>query len=296
MSADSPRFGRVITAMITPFDADGGFDPGAAAALAEWLVDHGSDGLVLAGTTGESPVLSAAEEDALATAVRRAVSVPLLLGTGSNDTAYAVRATARAADLGMDGVLVVGPYYNRPSQAGLEHYFRSVAAATELPMVLYDIPVRTGRKIAASTILRLAHDVGNIVALKDAAGNPAETARLLRDAPDGFEVYSGDDPFTLPLLSVGAVGVISVASHWVGRQMGEMIASHVKGDVVAAARLNAALIESYDFESGDEAPNPMPTKAMLRVMGLAVGHCRPPMVSDPDGLETRAREVLAGLA
>jgi 4-hydroxy-tetrahydrodipicolinate synthase len=286
----------VITAMVTPFDDEGALDLDGAAALAAWLVENGSDGLVLAGTTGESPTLTDSEEVALTKVVREAVDVPLLLGTGSNDTNYAVEATKRAAGLGVDGVLVVSPYYNRPSQAGLNHYFRSVAAATELPVVVYDIPVRTGRKISTSTLLRLSHEVPNIVAIKDAAGNPAETARFLRDAPDGFEVYSGDDPLTLPLLAVGAVGVISVASHWAGRQTGEMIAAFLRGDVAEAARINQTLIESYEFETGDDAPNPQPTKALLRVLGMKVGRCRPPMGFDPDWLEPRAREVLAGLA
>jgi len=296
MHGAAPRFGRVVTAMVTPFDERGDLDLAAAENLAHWLVDNGSDGLVLCGTTGESPVLTDSEEVALTRAVRSAVSVPLLLGTGSNDTAYAVEATRRAAELGVEGVLVVSPYYNRPSQAGLDHYFRTVAAATDLPVVVYDIPVRTGRKVNTSTLLRLAHEVPNIVALKDAAGNPAETARFLRDAPDGFEVYSGDDPLTLPLLAVGAVGVISVASHWVGRQLGEMIAAFGKGDVATATRINQSLIESYEFETGDEAPNPVPTKAMLRVLGIGVGQCRPPMGFEPEWLEPRAREVLAALS
>lgn len=296
MTADSPRFGRVITAMVTPFDDSGALDLDAAANLASWLVHNGSDGLVLAGTTGESPVLSDSEEVALTKAVRAAVSVPILLGTGSNDTAYAVDATRRAEQLGADGVLAVSPYYNRPPQAGLDHYYRSVAAATDLPVVIYDIPGRTGRKVATATLLRLVHEVPNLVALKDAAGNPAETARFLRDAPDGFEVYSGDDSLTLPLLSVGAVGAVSVASHWCGRQIGEMIAAHTKGDVAEATRINQGLIDSYEFESSDDAPNPIPTKAMLRVLGLKVGQCRPPLGVAPDWLEPRAREVLAALA
>ena len=296
MSVGSARFGQVVTAMVTPFDEQGELDLDAAANLAAWLVDNGSDGLVLAGTTGESPVLSDSEEVALTKAVRDAVSVPLLLGTGSNDTDYAVAASRRAEALGVEGVLVVSPYYNRPPQSGLDHYFRSVAAATDLPVVIYDIPARTGRKINTATMLRLIHEVPNLVALKDAAGNPAETARLLRDAPDGFEVYSGDDALTLPLLSVGAVGVISVASHWVGREMGEMISAFAKGDVAEAVRINQGLIESYEFEGSDDAPNPIPTKAILRVLGLKVGQCRPPMGIAPDWLEPRAREVLAGLA
>jgi len=292
----SPRFGRVITAMVTPFDDGGALDLDGAQTLASWLVENGSDGLVLCGTTGESPVLTDSEEVAFTRAVREAVDVPILLGTGSNDTAYAVDATRRAGELRVEGVLVVTPYYNRPSQAGLEAHFRAIASATELPVVLYDIPVRTGRKISTDLMLRLATEVDNIVAVKDAAGDPAESARLIAEAPSGFELYSGDDALTLPLLSVGAVGVVSVASHWVGRQMGEMIAAHEKGDVSTARRINASLLPSFDFEGGDEAPNPIPTKAMLRVLGLPVGHCRPPMTGEPDWLETRAREVLEKLS
>jgi len=292
----SPRFGRVITAMVTPFDESGALDLDAAAVLADWLVNNGSDGLVLCGTTGESPVLSDSEEVAFTRAVRAAVGVPLLLGTGSNDTSYAVEATRRAADLGVDGVLIVTPYYNRPPQSGLDAHFRAVAAVTDLPIVLYDIPGRTGRKISTDLLVRLMGEVTNIVALKDAAGDPAETAAFIARVNDDIEVYSGDDALTLPLLSVGAVGAISVASHWIGRQLGEMINAFEKGDVVSAQRINASLIESYEFESGDEAPNPIPTKAMLRVLGLPVGQCRPPMGPAPEWVETEARRVLAGLA
>jgi 4-hydroxy-tetrahydrodipicolinate synthase len=290
------RFGQVITAMVTPFDERGALDLDAAATLADWLVDNGSDGLVLCGSTGESPVLTDSEEVALARVVRSTVSVPILLGTGSNDTAYAIEATRRSAELGIDGVLLVTPYYNRPPQSGIEAHFRAVAAATDLPVVLYDIPIRTGRKIETDLILRLVEQVPNIVAVKDATGDPAESARLVAQAPSGFELYSGDDAFTLPLLSIGAVGVISVASHWVGRQLGEMVSAYEKGDVVTATRINAGLIPSYDFESTPEAPNPIPTKAMLRVLGLPVGQCRLPMGPGPEGLEDRARAVLADLA
>ena len=292
----TPRFGRVVTAMVTPFDADGALDLDAAATLADWLVTNGSDGLVLCGTTGESPVLSDSEEVALTKAVRQATSVPILLGTGSNDTAYAVDASRRAAELGVDGILVVTPYYNRPPQYGLEAHFRQIAAATDLPVVLYDVPVRTGRKLGTETIVRLLDEVDNIVGLKDAAGNPAETARVIAEVGDSIEVYSGDDALTLPLLAVGAVGVISVASHWVGRQLGEMIAAHLKGDVVQARRINASLIPSFDFEGGEESPNPIPTKAMLRVLGLPVGQCRMPLGPAPDWVEAKARTVLDGLA
>ena len=291
----SPRFGRVVTAMVTPFDDKGALDLDGAATLAHWLVENGSDGLVLCGTTGESPVLSDSEEVAFTKAVRNAVSVPVLLGTGSNDTSYAVGATRRAVDLGVDGVLVVTPYYNRPPQSGLDAHFRSIAAATDLPVVLYDIPIRTGRKVATDLLRRLVIEVPNIVGVKDAAGDPAESARLIAECPDDFELYSGDDALTLPLLSVGAVGTISVASHWVGRQMGEMITAFEKGDVIAARRVNAGLLSSYAFESSEDAPNPIPTKAMLRVLGLPVGQCRPPLGPGPEGLEDRARSVLEAL-
>jgi len=291
----SATFGRVVTAMVTPFDERGDLDLDAAVELANWLVENGSDGLVLSGTTGESPTLTESEELVLFRTVRDAVSVPVIAGAGSNSTASAVEQTKRASELGVDAILSVTPYYNRPSQAGLEAHFRSVAAATELPVVVYDIPGRTGRKIDTDTMLRLAHEVPNIVGLKDAAGDPAETARLIAGAPSGFEVYSGDDALTLPLLAVGAVGVISVASHWIGRQMGEMIDAFAKGDIDSARRINAGLIASYDYETGLDAPNPIPTKALLRVLGLKVGECRPPMGPAPDGLAERARKVLEDL-
>ncbi|MCC6183560.1 MAG: 4-hydroxy-tetrahydrodipicolinate synthase [Acidimicrobiia bacterium] len=292
----SATFGRVITAMVTPFDDRGELDLDAAVELANWLVENGSDGLVLCGTTGESPTLTESEELVLFRTVRGAVSVPVIAGAGSNSTATAVEQTRRASELGVDAILSVTPYYNRPSQAGLDAHFRAVAAATDLPVILYDIPVRTGRKIDTDTMLGLAHDVPNIVGVKDASGDPTETARLIASAPSAFEVYSGDDAQTLPLLAVGAVGVISVASHWVGRQMGEMIDAFEKGDVSTARRINAGLLDSYDYESSPNAVNPVPTKTMLRVLGLKVGSCRPPMGPPPDDLEDRARRVLDGLA
>jgi 4-hydroxy-tetrahydrodipicolinate synthase len=289
------RFGAVVTAMVTPFDDEGRLDTDAAATLARWLVDHGSDGLVLAGTTGESPVLSDDEDVALWQAVREAVSVPIVAGTGTNDTRHAVELTQRATEVGVDGVLVVTPYYNRPGQSGLEAHFRAVAEATPLPMLIYDIPVRTGRKVDTDVLLRLAHEVPNVVGVKDATANPPETARLIAQAPSDFEVYAGDDSFTLPLLAVGAVGLIGVATHWAGPQHAEMIAAFRKGDVDTARQINARLLESHQFETGDATPNPIPTKAMMRVLGLPVGQCRPPMGPAPAGLEDRAREVLANL-
>ena len=289
------RFGRVLTAMVTPFGSDGRLDLDVAQRLARFLVDQGNDGLVIAGTTGESAVLTDDEKLSLWAAVAEAVTVPVIAGTGSNDTAHSVHLTREVAHLGVAGVLVVTPYYNRPSQRGLDGHFRAVAAASDLPVVIYDIPVRTGRKVASATLGTLAREVPTIVALKDAAGNPAETASVIAAAPSGFEVYSGDDGLTLPLLAVGAVGVIGVATHWSAPDHVEMITSFEKGDVGAARSVNARLLASFAYETGDDAPNPVPAKAMMRVMGIPVGECRLPMGAAPDWVEPRARQVLADL-
>ncbi len=285
------RFGSVITAMVTPFTADGELDHEGAAELARWLVAQGNDALVLSGTTGEAACLTDEEQIALWHTVRAAVDVPLIAGSGTNDTRHAAELTGAAAGAGMDAVLIVTPYYNRPSQAGIEAHFQHVCAATELPVIVYDIPVRTGRKIGSDLILRMANEIPNVVGLKDAAGDPGATARLIADAPAGFEVFSGDDPLTLSLLAVGAVGVIGVATHWAAPVMAQMISAFQAGDIVRAQQLNARMIESYDFETGDLNPNPVPTKAMLRAIGQPAGPCRPPMGFGPEDLEERALAV-----
>ena len=285
------RFGSVITAMVTPFTADGELDHEGAAELARWLVAQGNDALVLSGTTGEAACLTDEEQIALWHTVRAAVDVPLIAGSGTNDTRHAAELTGAAAGAGMDAVLIVTPYYNRPSQAGIEAHFQHVCAATELPVIVYDIPVRTGRKIGSDLILRMANEIPNVVGLKDAAGDPGATARLIADAPAGFEVFSGDDPLTLSLLAVGAVGVIGVATHWAAPVMAQMISAFQAGDIARAQELNSRMIESYDFETGDLNPNPVPTKAMLRAIGQPAGPCRPPMGFGPEDLEERALAV-----
>lgn len=290
------RFGAVVTAMVTPFDVEGALDLDVAAALARWLADHGSDALVVAGTTGEGSVLTDPEKLDLWRAVSEAVTIPVIANTGSNDTAHSVTLTGQADDAGAAGVLVVTPYYNRPSQVGLEAHFRSVAAATPLPVLVYDIPVRTGRKVSHEVLVRLAADVPNMVGVKDAAADVAASARLVAATPESFELYSGNDDHTLALLAVGAVGVVGVATHWVGPQMSEMIAAFSKGDTTRAREVNATLFQSFTFESSDAAPNPIPTKAMMRVLGLPVGECRPPMGPAPSGIEDQAGLVLAGLS
>ena len=289
------RFGAVITAMVTPFDDHFALDLDGAAALARWLVDHGSDALVVAGTTGEGTVLSNDEKAELWRVVAEAVSVPVIAGSGTNDTRHSVELTRLAEVAGAAGILAVTPYYSRPSQAGLDAHFRAVASATSLPVLMYDIPVRTGRKVAHDTMLGLARDVSNIVGVKDAAGDVAGSARLVAEAPRGFDLYSGEDALNLPLLAVGAGGVISVVSHWAGEEIGHMIAALTKGDLERARGFNAALMTSYGFMSTEDAPNPLPAKAMMRRLGLPVGQCRLPMGPAPTSVDERADDVLAGL-
>lgn len=292
----SATFGRVLSAMVTPFDENEDLDLDAAQALASWLVEsQGHEGLVLAGTTGESPTLTHDEQGQLFRAVREAVNVPIVAGTGSNDTRAAIDLTKRAVKAGVDGLLVVTPYYNRPSQAALVDHFSAVAAAgDDVPTIVYDIPVRTGRKVETENLLTLAHDVANIIGIKDAAGNPGETAKLIREAPEGFEVYSGDDDLTLPFMSVGAVGAIGVATHWTGPEHVQMFDAFAAGDVVKARELNSMMQPSFVFESLPDAPNPIPTKAMLRMLGHKVGRGRSPMHVEPPGLEAAAEALIEG--
>lgn len=295
MMAHSGRFGAVVTAMVTPFDEGGALDLDGAATLARWLADHGSDALVVAGSTGESMSLSDTEKTDLWRAVAHAVTVPVIASSGTADTAHSIQLSQTAEEAGAAALLVVAPYYNRPHQAGLEGHFRAVAGVTELPVLIYDIPVRTGRRVDTDTVLALARGVPNIVGVKDASGDLAGAARMMAEAPGGFEVYSGDDAMTLPLLALGAVGVISVAAHWGGETFAGMTSNFAKGDTDAARECNARLLESYPFQSMLDAPNPMPAKAMCRVMGLPVGHCRPPLTPEPADLEERARAVLGRL-
>ncbi|MEC9033795.1 MAG: 4-hydroxy-tetrahydrodipicolinate synthase [Actinomycetota bacterium] len=291
----NPRFGRVITAMITPFNSDGSLDVQGACDLAQWLAEQGNNALVLAGTTGESPTITQDEQIQLVEAVAQAVDIPVIAGAGSNDTRSAITNTQRCEQAGAKGILSVTPYYNRPSQAGLyEHYLR-ISDSTELPIMLYDIPIRTGRKLESETMLRLAEETENIVAVKDAAGDIEATAELIAQAPDGFEVYSGEDALTLQLLAVGAVGTVSVASHWTTPETVSLMESFFSGDLDKAKQINQQLIPSYDFESGDLNPNPIPTKAMMKVLGLPGGDCRLPMGPEPEGLQEKARDILEGL-
>ncbi|MEM7338951.1 MAG: 4-hydroxy-tetrahydrodipicolinate synthase [Actinomycetota bacterium] len=292
------QFGTVLTAMVTPFTTTGDLDLDGAQKLAKYLVANGNDGVVVAGTTGESPTITKAEQRDLIVAVREAIpDHSLVAGAGSNDTHTSVANTEMATEAGADGILSVGPYYNRPSQEGLYQHFVASAAATDLPVMVYDVPGRTGRKIATSTILRLA-EVSNITCLKDAAGDPGETAVVaahVAEIDPEFEIYSGDDGLTLPFLAVGAVGVVGVVTHYVGQLMHDMIAAFSAGRVEEARALNAAMVPAYAHFAYDDAPSPVPTKSMMNLMGVSVGRCRLPMGPEPDDMEQRSKDVLAAL-
>jgi len=292
----SGRFGSVLTAMVTPFDAEGRVDVDTAVRLARWLLDHGNDGLVVTGTTGESPVLTDDEKIELWSAIAAAVTAPVVAGTGTYDTAHSIELTKAAESAGVAGILAVTPYYSKPSQAGLEAHFRAVAGATSLPVMLYDIPGRSVRKVSSTVLLRLAHEVANVVALKDAAGDAPATAELLASAPAELEVYSGDDSMTLPLLAIGAIGVVGVATHWAGPVFAELVSSFLAGDVVAAREAHRRLLPSFRYETSDENPYPIPAKAMMRELGFPVGPPRLPHVeSDSAGLLAAARRIIDDL-
>ncbi len=284
---------KLLTAMATPFDKDGKLDLNEAAKLANWLVEQGNDGILVAGTTGESPTLTHDEQIDLIKAVVDSVPVPVMAGAGSNSTATAVELTELSTKAGAASILSVTPYYNRPSQAGLVGHFTAVANATDLPVCLYDIPFRTGRKIETETLLELANNVENIVSLKDAAEDPTETAKLIASAPEDFYVYSGDDSLTLDFLKAGAIGCIGVATHWTTPEHKKMIEAFEAGDIETAESLNNQLKSSAEFVSLPDAPNPIPVKVVLNQMGFQVGECRPPLNTIPDGLAKKAQDLIS---
>ncbi len=285
------RFGDLITAMVTPFDQDGKVNLDQAQKLAAWLSENGSDGLVVAGSTGEASTLTDDEQRDLWKAVREAVGdrTTIIGGTGSNDTAHAVHLTKAAEEDGLDAALVVTPYYNRPPQSGLLEHFRAVAASTSLPVILYDIPARSVVKIDHATLIELAQ-IDNVVAVKDAAGSAQGAARLVAGAPEGFQVYSGNDADTLPWLSVGAVGVIAVASHIVGPQMAEMIRLFRSGDPDGARKIHLDLMPVFDAMG--LTTNPIPVKACLELMGYRVGGPRLPLIPATGAQTGQLRDVL----
>lgn len=288
-------FGPVITAMITPFTAEGAVNYAVAEALADHLVSHGSDGLVVCGTTGESPTLSWEEEYELFRVVKQAVQgrAKVIAGTGSNSTEEAIAATQKAAQLGVDGSLQVVPYYNKPPQEGLYHHFSAIAqACPDLPMMLYNVPGRTGCNLEATTVARLAQ-IANIVAIKEASGNLEQVAAIRRSTPPAFAIYSGDDFLTLPMLTLGAMGVVSVASHLVGPQMQRMIQAFGEGNVQEATALQLQLTPLFHILFC--TANPIPVKTALSYQGWQVGGFRPPLCALPETWAPPLKQVLSDL-
>jgi 4-hydroxy-tetrahydrodipicolinate synthase len=291
MSTTAP-FGRLITAMVTPFAPDGSIDWDGVARLAVHLADHGHDAIAVNGTTGEAPTTKSSEKLEIIKVVKSAVGsrVKVLSGAGDNETSYTVEQAKRSADAGADGLLIVAPYYNKPPQAGIEAHFKAVAATTDLPIMMYDIPGRTGVEIESETIIKL-FEVPNIVALKDAKGNLAATSDVI--ARCGIPVYSGDDILNLPFLSIGAVGFVSVCGHTVGNELKAMLDAWFAGDTARALEIHQKLIPV--FKGTFKTQGAILTKAAMNLMGLPGGTTRLPLVdATPAQIATLREDLIAG--
>ncbi|CEG21565.1 4-hydroxy-tetrahydrodipicolinate synthase [Planococcus massiliensis] len=286
------NFGQVVTAMVTPFDAQSDIDFGATQKLVEHLIANGTDALVVAGTTGESPTLSTDEKIALFEFVVKTVNgrIPVIAGTGSNDTRASIALTRAAEEMGVDGVMLVTPYYNKPSQEGMFQHFHAIAASTRLPVMLYNIPGRSVVNLLPETTIRLSA-IDNIVAIKEASGNLDAAAAIIENTPADFAVYSGDDGLTVPMLSIGGQGIVSVAAHVIGNDMQEMITLFKGGNVQEAAALHRKLLPV--MHALFAAPNPVPVKTALNLSGVEVGSVRLPMVPLNEQELSALQQVLA---
>lgn len=290
------NFGRVVTAIITPFKEDGSVNYAIAEQLAANLASNGTDALVVCGTTGESPTLSWEEEYTLFQVVKKAVvgKAKVIAGTGSNSTKEAISATQKAAKIGLDGSLQVVPYYNKPPQEGLYQHFKAIAQSTpDLPIMLYNIPGRTGQNLLPETVARLA-EIPNIVAIKEASGNLDQASQIRCLTPPEFDIYSGDDSLTMPLLAIGGKGVVSVASHLVGKQLQEMIQAFEAGKTQEAIQIHLRLFPL--FKALFTATNPIPLKAALRLQGWDVGTTRPPLCEPSVEVTQNLKTVLEELS
>lgn len=274
------KLGRLLTAMVTPFDAKGAVDYQQAQKLARALLDSGSDGLVISGTTGESPTLSFEEKLRLFAEIKSAVANrgTIVAGTGTYNTKESQRLTKEAEKIGVDACILVVPYYNRPTQQGLFEHFKAVAEATTLPCIIYNVPSRTATNIAADTVIRLSQ-ISNIVGIKEASGNLSQIAQIIQGIGDGSLVYSGNDGDTLPILALGGYGVVSVASHLVGIQIKDMMEKFLNGEVQEAATIHRRLLPLINALF--VIPNPMPLKYALNYVGFPVGKPRLPLI-EPD--------------
>lgn len=292
MGEEEVVLGRVLTAMATPFAADGSVNLEVAARLADRLISDGNDGIVVCGTTGESPTLSVSEKESLFRAVVEAVGArgTVIAGAGSNSTAGAIALTQLAAKAGVAATLQVVPYYNRPPQAGLyEHFCAIAAAAPELPVMLYDVPGRTASTLALETILKLA-EVDNIIALKDASGDLNKASQICQAVPPGFSVYAGDDSLTLPLLAVGGVGTVSVAGHLVAQHLQGVVRAFESGEVAKARAINGTLLPLFTALFADT--NPIPVRSALALLGWDMGEPRLPLIPLAADLELEMQEIL----
>ncbi|MDD5568733.1 MAG: 4-hydroxy-tetrahydrodipicolinate synthase [Candidatus Omnitrophica bacterium] len=289
------NFGRVITAMVTPFKPDLSVDYEMAARLANYLADNGSDAVVVHGTTGESPTLTHEEEFELYRVVKKAVGarIKVIAGTGSNSTATTIRSSQEAEKIGVDGLLVVVPYYNKPSQEGMYQHFKAVAQMTKLPIIIYNIPGRCVVNMLPETVARLARDFPNVIGLKDSAASVEQTKRTAGLVPAGFTIWSGDDSMALPMMKVGAVGVISVASHIAGKEIAAMVAAFHAGDVKKAEALHNRLLPLFNVLF--ITANPTPVKAALALIGLPVGIPRLPLIEATDEEKAQIKTVLQAL-
>lgn len=289
----NPYFGRLLTAMVTPFNADGSVNYAKAADLAEWLINNGSDGLVVAGSTGEAATMSAEEKLELFRVVVQRINkrAPIIAGTGSNNTADSVQMTKMAEAIGVDGVLIVGPYYNKPTQGGFYQHFAAVAQNTELPVIVYNVPGRTASNIAPATVARLAADFKNIVAIKEAAGNVGQVAELYAALPEDFTIYSGDDGLILPFMSVGATGLISVLSNIGGGMLQDLMQAYEDGRVQEAAKLNTKMVPLANAMFIET--NPIPVKAAVTlVTGIDAGEPRLPLTPMEPENKTKMTVIL----
>lgn len=290
-------FGPLLTAMVTPFDAAGAVDYGRAEEIATYLLENGSSGLIVTGTTGESPTLTPEEKLELYRRVKKvAPNVPIIANTGDNETAFSIEFSKQAVDTGVDALLLVVPYYNKPSQEGLYRHFSTIASAVELPCLLYNVPGRTGRNMSAATQARLS-EVPNIVGTKEASGDLVQIAHIRANTPEDWAIYSGDDAATLPMLPLGCCGCISVLSHIAGKQFRAMIEAFWAGDMKQARDLHLRLLPVIEALFPADSPSPGPVKAAMALQGVPAGGLRLPLLEVEEEERLRLKKILdtAGL-
>ncbi len=288
------NFGRVSTAMVTPFDHKGNIDFIKMTQLINYLIDNGSDSLVVAGTTGESPTLTKEEKVALFRHVVKVVDgrIPVVAGTGSNNTHASIELTKKAEEAGVDAIMLVAPYYNKPSQEGLYQHFKVIAGSTSLPVMLYNIPGRSSVNIAPETIIKLS-EIDNITAVKEASGDLDAMTEIISNTPEDFALYSGDDGLTLPILSIGGSGIVSVASHIIGNQMQEMVHQFVEGNIASAAKTHQKLLPI--MKGLFTSPSPTPVKTALQMKGMDVGSVRLPLIPLSEAERTKLSQLIKSI-